>query len=191
MSSQQQQQQNADLSQDADSVYKRFICYVLPQDPNCVKAIRLIKRNNTFDDATWVQDVRALPEKPQWLRGVPAVADTEQQRAYLGTEALQFIQQFKPAKPTAHDLGSGAAMNGSAGSAGFGHLHMDSLFTIENDDGSDPTQAPAGGRQNRRQQQQQHAASQIEAMRMQRQRQDQAMRSRIGNQRPDVHMHRA
>lgn len=181
----------ADLSQDADSVYKRFICYVLPQDPNCVKAIRLIKRNNTFDDATWVQDVRALPEKPGWLRGVPAVADTEQQRAYLGTEALQFIQQFKPKDPTAYDLGSGGAMNGDAGSAGFGHLHMDSLFSIEGDDGGDAQMPPAGGGNQRRQQRQQRAASQIEAMRLERQQQDQAMRSRIGHQRPDVHMHRA
>lgn len=182
----------ADLSEDADSVYKRFICYVLPQDPNCVKAIRLIKRNNTFDDATWVQDVRALPEKPEWLRGVPAVADTISQRAYLGSEALQFIQQFKPKDPTAYDLGSGGAMNGDAGSAGFGNLHMDSLFSIENDDGGEPTaQPPMGGSQRRRQQQQQHAGGQIEAMRRQRQQQDQTMRSRIGKQRPDVHMHRA
>lgn len=168
------QQKNRDLSQDDDSAYKRFIMYVLPQDSNSNNAMQLLDRNSHMSHQTWVQDVRALPTKPTWLRGVPAVADTESKRAFLGTEALQFIQSFKPVGPTAHD--------GEAAPA------MDDLFVIPDDDGStEPiVQTGSSGSSGASQ-----AAARIEQLRAQREQQDQQMKSRMSAANPRGHlMHR-
>ena len=85
---------------DDESVYKDYILYVVPQSVKSQNLVRFMQEHRgALFQKTWIQNALLLPRRPAWLNGVPILVDKDNKRAYKGSYALQFVQQFKDDEP--------------------------------------------------------------------------------------------
>ena len=60
-----------DLSKN-ESDYKSHVIYVVPEEANSQKALKLLRRHRAVEEDVWVQDVRMLQAPlPAWLEACP------------------------------------------------------------------------------------------------------------------------
>ena len=84
-----------DADGDDPSSFKDFVVYVLNDNPACDKLLHLLRNKQGLAGRTWVQDVKLLREKPAWLTGVPIVVEKAGKKAFRGTSAFTFVNEYK------------------------------------------------------------------------------------------------
>ena len=76
---------------------KEYVVYVVPQDQNCAAFLSKLKTEHEgVFHKTLVQDVRALPVKPPWLRFVPTFVEKKSKKMYAGDEIVEFLKTIPP-----------------------------------------------------------------------------------------------
>ena len=88
-----------DLSKN-ESDYKSHVIYVVPEEANSQKALKLLRRHRAVEEDVWVQDVRMLQAPlPAWLDGVPTIISRKEGTPHRGTACLKYLQQMQCATP--------------------------------------------------------------------------------------------
>lgn len=79
---------------------QQFILYIHPHCPTSRGLSTALRKQPRPD--VYVQNVQLLEEKPEWLDGVPIVADTAMGLIYRGTDAVMFMDKLHtlPFPPT-------------------------------------------------------------------------------------------
>lgn len=83
-----------DADGDDPSSFKNYVLYILNDNAGSDKLLNLVRAKPGLADKTWVQDVKLLRERPPWLNGVPIIVDKGDKKAYRGSSAFTFVQQF-------------------------------------------------------------------------------------------------
>ena len=82
-----------------------FVLYFHPKCPICTKLLG--KLDSTPLDNVFLQNVMMLTDPPQWINGVPLLADTRLGLVYRGTDCMVFLDKMMimpattPAPPSA------------------------------------------------------------------------------------------
>lgn len=77
------------------SDYKSHVLYVVPQEANSQKALRLLRQHRAVEEDVWVQDVRVLEAPlPAWLTGVPTVISRKDGTPHRGSACLAYLQEL-------------------------------------------------------------------------------------------------
>ena len=66
-----------------------FVLYFHPQCTNSISLLRQFQQ--TPISSVFLQDVRLLQQRPEWLNGTPMLVDTKMGLMYRGTDAIQFV----------------------------------------------------------------------------------------------------
>ena len=99
------------------SDYKSHVLYVVPEEANSQKALRLLRQHRAVEDDVWVQDVRMLQAPlPAWLTGVPTIISRKEGAPHRGTACLGYLQELQRGTPD----GVAALPAGGAGGGGGG-----------------------------------------------------------------------
>jgi hypothetical protein len=113
-------------SKNTGSSITDYVLYTHVISPSNVSVTEYIKVNNL---SIHIQDVTKLHTKPEWLRGVPTLANTYDGIIHTGTRALDIIYNLKPTEPPKIDIPKDAEINN------FGRKQLkpsfDNLFTQE------------------------------------------------------------
>tara|TARA_B110000090_G_scaffold177196_1_gene200270 strand:+ start:10401 stop:10886 length:486 start_codon:yes stop_codon:yes gene_type:complete len=80
-----------------DQEYKRFVVYVLNGCSNSAELLSLI--NKTCPQDVHVQNIEALPSRPEWLDGVPILANKDDMTIYRGSDAFRFVSNHVQTPP--------------------------------------------------------------------------------------------
>lgn len=81
-----------------DADFKSFVLYVhgaASRSPECIRALEALTTNPNMKLDTLIQDVDALPMRPQWLSSVPCLVVKAERRALTADACVAFIASHK------------------------------------------------------------------------------------------------
>lgn len=78
--------------------YKRWLLYVLPENPACVAAMKFTVQ---IESDCLVSNVANIPKtkRPSWLTGVPTLLDLRDKKKYEGTAVLEMLEATVVSEP--------------------------------------------------------------------------------------------
>jgi len=78
--------------------YKRWLLYVLPENPACIAAMKLIVQ---IESDCVLSNVANIPKskRPGWLVGVPTLLDLRDKKKYEGTAVLELLEATVVSEP--------------------------------------------------------------------------------------------
>jgi len=78
--------------------YKRWLLYVLPDNPACVAAMKYTVQ---IESDCLVSNVANIPKskRPSWLTGVPTLLDLRDKKKYEGTAVLEMLEATVVSEP--------------------------------------------------------------------------------------------
>ena len=80
----------------SDDLCQRFVLYTMARCSNSREIIKLAQERAPGD--VYVQDISSLDSIPEWLNGVPIIADKNTMEIYRGTHAFDFLRNYNAIK---------------------------------------------------------------------------------------------